>query len=143
MSNSYSGLKIEGGKYLKIKGGDTADIHILSEHPKSVKVHGFGQERLDCPGDGCNMCESGETPKQRWMVNVFDRKDSKVKVYEFGTTVARQIKNIAEMLEESQQTVHHVDLRIKAEGAGINIEYTVMQKPMSGEIPEGLKLYQL
>lgn len=140
---SFTDLKIEGGKYLKIDGGDTVDIHILSKEPVKQVIHGYGQEKLTCSGEQCHLCEEGETPKQRWLVNVLDRRDRKVKIFEFGTSIARQIKAIAEMLAESQQTVHHVDLRIKAEGSGLNKEYTVIQKPMGGEIPPDLKLHKL
>lgn len=139
----FTDMKIEGGKFLKIEGGETADIHILSQEPTKQIIHGFGQEKLNCAGVNCHMCEEGETPKQRWLINIYDRRDKKVKIFEFGASIARQIKAIAEMLAESQQTVHHVDLRIKAEGSGINKEYTVMQKPISGDIPADLKLHKL
>ncbi len=140
---SFADMKIEGGKFLKIESGETVDIHILSKEPVKQVIHGFGQEKLACSGSDCHMCAEGETAKQRWLVNVFDRKDKKVKIFEFGPTIARQIKNIAEMLEESEQTIHDVDLRIKAEGSGLNKEYTVMQKPISGEIPADIKLHKL
>lgn len=137
------GLKIDGGKFLKIEGGETVDIHILSTEPVKQVIHGFGQEKLTCSGPGCHMCAEGENPKQRWLVNVLDRRDSKVKIFEFGTTIARQIKAIAELLDESKQTINNIDLRIKAEGSGINKEYTVLQKPMSGSIPSDVKLHKL
>ena len=141
--SSYADMKIEGGKFLKVESGEIVDLHILSKEPTKQVIHGFGQDKLSCTGDQCPACNEGETPKQRWLVNVFDRKDKKVKIWEFGASVARQIKNIAEMLEESGQTVHDVDLRIKAEGSGMNKEYTVMQKPSVGEVPADLKLHRL
>lgn len=131
------------GKYLRVKGGDTVDLHVLSESPLQISVHGFGKDRVSCMGEGCSMCLEGATPKIRWVVNVFDRKDKVVKIFEFGPSIARQIKAIAEMLNESQQTVHHIDLRIKAEGSGMDTDYTVLHRPMAGPIPEGLKLYNL
>lgn len=140
---SFTDMKIEGGKFLKIESGETVDIHVLSDAPVKQVIHGFGQDKLSCSGSNCHLCADGETPKQRWLVNVFDRRDKKVKIFEFGTAIARQIKAIAEMLEEGKQTVHDVDLRIKAEGSGMNKEYTVMQKPVGGPIPPDLKLHKL
>lgn len=140
---SFADMKIEGGKFLKIESGQSVDIHILSEAPVKQVIHGFGADKLTCVGDGCHMCEEGETPKQRWIINVWDRKDKKVKIFEFGSTIARQIKAIAEMLKEDGQTVNTIDLRIKAEGSKPNITYTVMQKPATGEIPADIKLHKL
>jgi hypothetical protein len=140
---SFTDMKIEGGKFLKIEGGQTVDIHVLSKEPVKQVNHGFGQEKVSCSGANCQLCEEGETAKQRWLINVYDRREKKVKIYEFGPSIARQIKAIAEMLSESSQTIHSVDLRIKAEGEGINKEYTVMQKPSAGEVPSDLKLHKL
>jgi hypothetical protein len=140
---SYAEMQINGGKFLKIESGETVDIHVLSKAPVKQVIHGFGSEKLSCVGSNCHLCEDGETPKQRWLINVFDRKDKKVKIFEFGATIARQIKNIAEMLSESKQTIHDVDLRIKADGAGLNKEYTVMQKSLGGNIPSDLKLHKI
>jgi hypothetical protein len=140
---SFTDIKIEGGKFLKIDSGESVDIHILSQEPVKQVIHGFGMDKVNCIGKNCNMCEEGETPKQRWLVNVWDRKDQKVRVFEFGPAIARQIKAIAEMLQESKQTVHDVDFRIKAEGSGLNKEYTVIQKPMGGAVPDNVTLYKL
>jgi hypothetical protein len=141
---SYTNIEIEGGKFLKIESGKPVDIHILSESPVKRVIHGFGADKINCSGnENCPACNEGEIPKQRWLTNVYDRTDKKVKIFEFGTSIARQIKAIAEMLEESQQTIHDVDLRIKAEGSGMAKEYTVMQKPMVGKLPDDLKLHVL
>ena len=139
----YSDMKIDSGKYLKIDNAPV-DIHILSKTPVVSLQHGWGEDKLTCAGEDCNACSEGETPKQRFFVNVWDRKDKKVKIYEFGGAVARQIRAIAEMLEEGQQTIHDVDLRIKKDGSDKQTKYTVMNRPLSGEIiPEDVKLYPL
>lgn len=143
MANGFAGMEIEtgAGKYLRVKGGDSVDFHIISEHPVKKIVHGFGAGRVICIGadKNCPACVEGETPKQRWLINVWDRKDSKVKIYEFGPSIAKQFKALAEMLAEDQKTVNDVDIRIKAEGSGMDTEYTVMQKaagPDVGEVEE-------
>lgn len=142
---SYQDMDVDAGagKYLRVKGGESADIHILTEVPFKMVCHGFGKERLTCAGKECRMCAEGETPKTRWIINVFDRKDNAVKIYEFGPSIARQVKAIAEMLAEQQQTVHDVDLRIKAEGSGMDTEYTVLHRKMTGPMPAELKLHKI
>lgn len=145
---SWSDIKIENsGKYLKIEGGSYADIHILDEHPTKELIHGFGKDKITCPGEGCHICDNPETPldmqkKERWKTNVLDRKDGKVKILEFGPQIAGQIREISKMLSESLETVHHVDFRISAT-AGENKKYTVMQKKMMLPVPQNLTLHKL
>jgi len=144
----WSDIKIENsGKFLKIEGGSYADIHILDEHPKKELIHGFGETKVNCSGEGCHLCDDPETPeemqlKERWKTNVLDRKDGRVKIFEFGPMIAGQIREISNMLKESQETVHDFDFRISA-STGKQKKYTVMQKKMISGIPEGLKLHKL
>lgn len=133
---SYSDMDIrDTGKYLKIKGGETAHFHIVTKHPKVEMVHGFGKEKLHCKGDGCISCKRGDPVKQRFFINVYDRKAGKLKVYEFGSGVARSIKELALLLKEDGRTVHDVDFKIRASGSGLETRYTVMQVPKSGHCP--------
>src|SRR4051812_6524082 len=138
---SYADLKVDSGKFLKIEAGRSVDIHILTES-KDVVVrynHGFGKEQLSCSGDACNMCADGEKRSQRFAINVLDRADSKVKIFEFGPMVAGQIREIAEMLKEDNQTVHDIDLRIKKIVEGEKTSYITMQRPSAGKIPADTK----
>lgn len=145
MSDGYVGMEIEtgGGKYLRCKSGEVVQFHILSEHPKKILTHGFGKERLSCTGEGCHTCEEGAAPKQRWLINVWDRKGKAVKIFEFGPQIASQLKNIAEMLAENQQTVQDVDIRIKTEGANLDTEHFVNQVMSKDPLPTDLKLHIL
>lgn len=146
---SWDQIKIEGaGKFLKIDGGSFADIHILDEHPKKILVHGGGKEKMVCAGEGCHLCDSDDLPEdmrkqERWLTNVWVRVEKKVKIWEFGSGVANQIRGIAIMLKESGETVQHVDFRISATGSSKNKRYQVIQKLMTDPIPDGLKLYAL
>lgn len=146
---SWSDIKIENtGKFLKIEGGQYADIHILDEHPTKILVHGGGKDRVDCVGEGCNLCDDPSTSddmrrQEKWKTNVLDRKDNKVKIWEFGSGVAGQIRSIAQMLAESGETVQSVDFRISATGAQKSKRYTVIQKKMMQMVPPNLVLHKL
>ena len=146
---SWDNIQIENtGKFLKIEGGSFVDIHILDEHPKKELVHGGGKDRVDCMGEGCNLCDDPDTSdemrrQERFKTNVLDRKDGKVKIWEFGGGVAGQVRGIAQMLAESEETVHSVDFRITATGSQKSKRYTVIQKKMISPVPEGLKLHKL
>lgn len=147
---SWADIKVEGSnKFLKIEGGTYADIHILNEHPKKELVHGGGKDRMACPGEGCNLCDDPDLSEdmrkqERWKTNVWDVKEKKVKIWEFGSGIANQIRGIALMLGESGQTVQDVDFRISATGANKSKRYTIMQKIKANEfLPEDLKLWPL
>ena len=56
--------------------------------------------------------------QERFKTNVLDRKDGKVKIWEFGGRGCRsKLRGIAQMLAESEETVHSVDFRITATGS--------------------------
>ena len=132
---SYGDIEIKDtGKYLKVRGDIITHIHIVSRNSKTEMIH-FGEERTNCAGLSCHTCKAGDPPKQRFLINVFDRKANRLKVYEFGANIARSIKDIAKILEEDNRTVHDVDFKIKAQGSGIETRYTVMQVPKAGECP--------
>jgi len=127
----------EGGEYIKLKAGEVATFHILSEIPEKSVVHWVNKEKKSCMGKGkCEYCLEGNKAKQRWSAMVWDRKDKSAKKFEFGASIAKQIKAIAEMLAESQQEIKDVDIRIKTEGSGIDTEYSVLHVPFGGEIPK-------
>lgn len=145
MNNEYANMDIKegGGQYLKISGGETADINILSPHPIKKVVHGLGKTTTNCLGDKCEHCQAGEKPRQRWIINVWDRKDKTVKLFEFGPMIAKQIKDNAEMLRDENKTVHEVDFRIKCTGSGMDTEYTVMRKELGEPIPDSTELIEI
>jgi len=124
------------GDYVKLVAGNPVTIHILSREPSKEIVHWKNKEKVVCFGDkGCALCAEGNKAKQRWLVEVWDRNEKKVKKFEFGAMIASQIKAIAELMAESQKTVHDIDLRIKTTGSSLETEYSVLHIPMSGEIP--------
>ena len=141
---SYSSMDIGGsGKFLKIGSGETVQFRILSKEPFKKMIHRGDKSSTPCIGSGCANCQDGDMPKTRWLINVFNRKTKKVNILEFGPVIAKQIKNIAKMLEDEGNTIFQVDLRINATGEGLNKTYTVLTKDTSDQVPEDLKLYDL
>jgi hypothetical protein len=129
-------IENENEKFLKINPGEAVQFHILSQDPMKTVNHWVNKKKIECEGKTCDYCAQGDKPKKGWKVKVWDRKSLTVKDYEFGSQVAAQIKNIAEILSESQQTVDDIDFRIKREGAGqLDTEYFVNQVPSKESIP--------
>jgi hypothetical protein len=137
---------LSSSDFLKFKDGQTEDLHILNDEPRKEIFHGFAKTKSVCSGEGCELCANAKKPedkaKERWVTNVLLRSDGTVKKWEFGWSVMRQIKDIAEMLNEGGQSITDVDLRVKATGEKMEREYTVMQK-VGGPVPVGLKLHTL
>lgn len=142
---SYAELKVDSGKYLKIEPGRPVDVHVLTKSEDVVVKynHGYGKEQMPCTGVGCDSCAEGIKRQQRFIINIYDRSDQKVKIFEFGPMIAGQIRDIAEMLKESNQTVHDIDLRIKKTVEGEKTSYMTMQKQMLSEVPDGLNLHRI
>lgn len=138
---SFAKMEIDSGdeKFLKIKAGDVVQFHILSQDPIKTVSHWINKKKFDCEGKICEYCAQGDKPKKGWKIKVWDRKSLTVKDYEFGPQVAGQIKNIAEMLAENQQTVDDVDFRIKREGADLETEYFVTQAPNREPVPSSAR----
>jgi len=133
----FNDLDIEsGGDYIKLTGGTTVTFHILTRDPKKQTIHWENQKKSSCTGKVCEMCAKGNRPKARWTVEAWDRKDGTLKKLEFGNMIATQLKAIAEMLAENNQTIHDVDIRVKTTGSSLETEYSVLYVPMSGSIPQ-------
>lgn len=133
---SFSDMDIDGGSdYVKLTAGSVVTIHILSQSPDKAVIHWADRKKSMCSGAGCEMCAKGDKAKQRWTCDVWDRKDLKVKKFEFGSMIASQLKSIAEMLAETQQDIHQVDIRIKTSGSGLETDYSVLHVNMVGPIP--------
>lgn len=131
----YDNIEVkDNSSFLKVKEGNIAHIHILSKEPKIEGVHWIGKEKTSCVGDGCQTCQS-DKPKQRFKINVWDRKAQMMKAYEFGAGIMNDLKENAIMLKEDGLTVHDVDFKIKAKGAGKDTKYTVSQVPKKEPCP--------
>jgi len=134
---SFIDLTIEGSSdYLKLTAGTVVTFNILTRSPSKEVIHWENKKKALCSGKDCDMCAEGNKPKQRWTIDVWDRKDFKVKKFEFGASIASQLKSIAEMMAESNQTIHDTDIRIKTEGSGIDTEYSVLHVPKGPALPQ-------
>lgn len=133
---SFANMEIESsGDYLKLTAGNVVTFNILSKTPAKSVVHWVNKKKENCIGNGCDFCLQDNKPKQRWIIDVWDRKEQKVKKLEFGSMIAGQLKSIAEMLAETQQDIHDVDIRVKTTGSSLETEYSVLHVPKSGMIP--------
>lgn len=140
--SGYNDMEVDGGSsdYLKLKAGEVVSFNILSQKPEKEIIHWQNKKRVKCLGkEKCELCMEGDKPKQRWNIMVWDRKEQKEKKFEFGASIAGQIKAIAEMQHESQSDIHKTDLRIKTTGSGLETEYTVLPAPINGTIPGEVK----
>ena len=136
MSDAYTGLEVEtGGDYIKLTAGNVVTLHLLSQKPEKAVIHWVNKKKTVCSGKECELCANGDRPKSRWVVEVWDRKEQKVKKFEFGSMIASQLKAIAELQAEGQKTIHDTDIRIKTTGAALETEYAVLPVAMTGLIP--------
>jgi len=81
-------LAMKEGKYtIRVLGG-----------PKLFRTHWIDSvnRSINCDGINCPVCQSGTRGSLRYVVNVIDRADGKVKIWEFGRRVKVAIQNIAE-----------------------------------------------
>ncbi len=141
---SFSDLKIKStGKYLRIESGEPHDIRLFSETPVEKLMHGFGKDADQCTGLGCAHCAEGKEVKQRFLVNVYDHNVQKVMVWEFGAMIAKQLKSLANTLEEEEKTLLDVDLKVDATGSNQSKKYMVTPRMSSKTVPTGLVLYKL
>lgn len=128
----------EDNNFLRIAADQTVQFNILSQDPEKKITHWIDKKPYECDGKGCDKCAQGNKPRKTWSAKVFDRKSNSIKEFEFGPQIANQIKNIAAMMIENQQTIHDVDLRIKREGSGqFDTDYLVIHVPKTS-LPEGI-----
>lgn len=128
---SFSDLEIEeSGDFLKLKAGEPIKFHILSESPSKEVVHWINKKKEKCQGKFCEHCQGGNKPKQRWTVDVWDRKTLAIKKLEFGPMIAGQLKSIDKMMKENGQTIKDTDIRIETTGSDLETEYNSLPVPI-------------
>lgn len=133
---SYADIELSSSSdYLKFTSGQVVTFNILTKNPSKSVVHFEQGKKSACLLKDCDLCAAGNKAKQRWSIEVWDRKDNSVKKLEFGPSIAGQLKSIAEMMQEHGKTIHNTDIRVKTTGSGMETEYSVLSVPMSSEIP--------
>jgi hypothetical protein len=143
---SYADTEIkQTSKFLKIEEGKPMVIRLLDDPPIEVMKHSLkganadGKFQVDCKGeDLCDICQDGQDPVQKFITNVYNHTLHKVQLYEFGPMIAKAIKKIAVNLAEENQDIMNFDLKVEAEGAGMQKKYTVTPRTTSQTLPPGL-----
>lgn len=137
-------LKIKSaGKFIKIESGEPQDLRVLTENIVERMIHGFGKEAVTCGGPGCFKCAGGVDIKQRFFVNVYNHNVQRVMLWEFGPGIAKSLKSIAKTLKEENRTILDVDIKVEADGSGMNKKYKVIPRMTAKEIPAGLILHKI
>lgn len=142
---NYGDVSIKtNSKFLKIEAGNPRDIRLMNETPTELFKHQrTGQAPAPCGGSMCDYCIKGDQPMQKFMTNVYDHKDQKVMLWEYGTGVAKQLRAIDGALEEEGRSIMNADLKIEATGAGKEKRYTITPRGNSKPIPTGVILHKI
>lgn len=140
--SGYGDLEIKSSsKFLKIESGIPHDVRLLSESPMVKLSHGFGKDAVECEGQGCPECAtSEEEPRQRFSAAVYDFSLKRVLTWEFGATIAKQLKSIDNTLKEEGKKITEVDLKVEASGEKMQKKYSVIPRMTSKVLPEGLDI---
>lgn len=136
---SYSEIKIKTtGKFLKVDAGSPQDIRLYDASPFEVMKHAKANSSPICEGEGCGWCAEGDVAKQKFVTNVYSHSLKKLMIYEYGTSIAKQLQSIAKTLEEEGRSIMDTDLKIEATGSGMQKRYTVTPRMTSKPVPDGL-----
>ena len=143
---SYADQDIkQTSKFLKIEQGAPMIIRLLDASPVETYKHRLGKSSVDgkfevpCKGeDACELCQDGQEPTQKFTTNVYNHTLKKVQLYEYGPGIAKMLKKIAINLFEEGQDILNFDLKMEAEGAGLNKKYAVTPRTTSQPVPTGL-----
>ena len=131
-------------KFLKIEAGDPHDIRLLDVEPVEIYNHQVPNSKpIMCEGAGCPSCEKGDEPRQRFLCNVYDFNTKKVKIFEYGSMIGKQLKEIYKTLLEENRKITDVDLKVSATGSNLTKRYQITPRGTSKPVPAGLQLHDL
>lgn len=131
-------------KYLRIESGEPHDLRLLNEEPVETFEHFSPAGSITCKGEEvCEACQSGDDAQQKFMTNVFDHGTQKVRLWKYGVGIAKMLKAIAVTLQEEDQSIMNVDLKVEATGANKQKKYTITPRMTSKPVAMGLRLYDL
>jgi hypothetical protein len=118
-------------------------IRILSEF-EDYGTHYDNKKSVVCLGkDKCSYCQNGERAKVQYLGWVIDRKDGEIKLLRFGSSVSKQITELARSDEYGFDSVPDYDLTIKKTGEGLETEYVVIPARKSTVLTEDEKVRYL
>lgn len=141
---SYGDMDIKSnGKFLRIESGVPHDVRILDADPVEKIIHGFGKEATNCIGEDCPRCDEGSEPSQRFLTNVYDHTFHKVMLWEFGASIAKQLRSIDQTMREEGKTILNTDLKVEATGEMKNKKYMITLRMTPKLVPTGLTLHKI
>lgn len=142
--SSYADPNIkQTSRFLKIESGEPHDVRLLDLEPFETFEHFNSAGSVECKGDVCPSCQDGDEPQQKFSANVFDHGEKKVKIWKYGSGVAKALKSIAITLQEEDRSIMGIDLKVEAQGSGKQKKYTVTPRVSTKPVPPGLTLYKL
>jgi len=125
--------------FLNCADGVRNQIRILTVWKKAFRHYvpgkGEGTGSFTCIGEDCPLCAKEDYPREMRIMNVYDHKDGEVKIWEAPPRAANGVASA----EAEYGNPLEYDLVVKREGNN----YSVMKAGTSGEVPEGLELYDI
>lgn len=122
----------------------TYTIRILGKY-KFFRQHWVNsvQRSVICDSTNCPLCKAGDRGTLRYVVNILDRADGSVKLWEFGRRVKKAIEAIADLYGDPAK----YDLIVTRKGMKMeDTTYTVIpareEKPLS-DVEKALPLYDV
>lgn len=132
-------------KFLKIEAGEPHEVRLLNPEPLEIYIHKFAppkkQER--CGGDQCPYCENGDEPTQNYITNAYDFNTGKVKIWQYGSMIGKQLVEIYRTLKEEGRQLTDTDLKVTATGTNLAKRYQITPRGTSKLVPAGLQLHDL
>ena len=132
-------------KFLKVEAGTPRDVRLLNPEPveRYVHVYKMPNPSVVCTGDECQDCARGDEPKQKFMTNVYDHTTGKLLIWEYGSMIAKQLKEIYKTLLEEDRKITDTDLKVTATGNQLTKRYQITPRMTSKKVPAGLTLHDL
>lgn len=135
--SGYGDVEIKSNsKFLKIESGVPHDIRLLTPKPDEKIIHKFGQDAVECEGEGCEQCNGGDEPRQRFSAEVYDHTLKRKLTWEYGSTIATQLKAIDTAMAEEGRQITMVDLKVEARGEKMSKKYMVTPRSTAKPLPE-------
>ena len=127
----------EGTPFIKLQSGPN-QMRIVGL-PYETEIHweeavDDSKKRIVCSGAGCPICKEGHLPQKKFQVLVIDRADKKLKILEGGTSIFKQIKDLA--MDPDYGNPKNYDIKIKKEGQGRETKYSVLASPNKSSLTQ-------
>lgn len=128
-------------KRLKVLPGDYQLSFI--GNPFFYKRHWLNAQKrsVNCPGEGCPICGSGNLPDGRYVANVYYGKEKAVYIYEFGRGIKNEIANTLRLWGNNIDAFDIVLTRVGTKKD--DTKYSTVAVPRLEKLSKDLKPYEL